>query len=235
MSHSRADLSPDDPRKVWTIVVAGGSGLRFGARKQFAEIHGKTVLQRSVDAAAAVSEGVIVVVPADSVDSTVLNTVDTGDTVDTHIHVVAGGASRAESVRAGLAALPDVASVVLVHDAARPLASPELFARVVQAVVDGAHGVVPAVDVSDTIRHKKGGVVDRSQLLAVQTPQGFDVATLRKAHATNDDATDDATLVEALGHEVVIVEGEAVNQKLTEPTDLLVAASIIEHLADTNT
>lgn len=228
MSHSRADLSLDDPRNVWTIVVAGGSGLRFGARKQFVEIHGKTVLQRSVDAAAVGSTGVIAVVPEDSVESTRIDSED----VDTF--VVAGGASRAESVRAGLALVPDGVSVVLVHDAARPLASPALFGRVVDAVLDGARAVVPAVPVTDTIRRRGGGVVDRSQLLAIQTPQGFDVATLREAHATKDEATDDATLVEALGHEVVIVEGEAVNDKLTEPTDLLAAASIIEHLAEAN-
>ncbi len=225
MSHSRADSSSDDLKSVWTIVVAGGSGLRFGARKQFAEIEGKTVLQRSVDAAASISAGVVVVLPHDAVES---SRVHANDTV---LEVVAGGASRAESVRAGLAAVPDTALVVLVHDAARPLASPSLFARVVQAVADGAHAVVPAIAVSDTIRHRDGGVIDRSQLLAVQTPQGFDVATLRRAHASNDDATDDATLVEALGHEVVIVDGEAVNQKLTEPTDLVVAASIITHLS----
>lgn len=225
MSHSNADLSSDDREKVWTIVVAGGSGLRFGSRKQFAEILGRTVVQRSVDAASTASIGVVVVVPEDSVDSTAI------EATNTQVHIIAGGATRAESVRAGLLAVPGDVAVVLVHDAARPLASPELFSRVVHAVLGGAHGVVPAVPVADTIRHKDGGVVDRSQLLAVQTPQGFDMATLRSAHAQNGDATDDATLVEALGHDVVVVEGEAANSKITDRTDLLAAASIIEHNA----
>lgn len=228
MSHSIAHSVEDTRQKVWTIVVAGGSGLRFGARKQFVELAGRTVLQRSVDAASAQSIGVVVVVPADAVDSTAIEV----DSVS--LHVVAGGASRADSVRAGLAHVPEDAGVVLVHDAARPLASPELFGRVIDAVVAGATAVVPAIAVADTIRHREGGVVDRSELLAVQTPQGFDVATLRNAHQSNGDATDDATLVEALGHEVVVVEGDAINNKLTEPTDLLAAASIIEHLAGKN-
>ena len=213
---------------VWSIVVAGGSGLRFGSRKQFADLCGKSVVQRSVDVAATASEGVVVVLPEDSVESTILR----ADSAE--LLVVAGGATRAESVRAGLAAVPASAEIVLVHDAARPLASTELFQSVIQAVRDGARGVVPAVAISDTIRNKAGGVVDRSQLLAVQTPQGFDVATLREAHANNPDATDDATLVEAMGYEVAIVPGEAQNNKLTEPTDLISAASIIDSKSETD-
>ena len=228
MSHSPAHSSRDDLENVWTIVVAGGSGLRFGSRKQFVEIEGRTVLQRSVDAATSRCSGVVVVVPADAVDSTPI------EAGTRELRVVAGGASRAESVRAGLCVVPADATIVLVHDAARPLASTELFGRVIEAVARGARAVVPAIPVTDTIRHRDGGVVDRADLLAVQTPQGFDVATLRNAHAHGDDATDDATLVEALGQEVVIVEGEAGNNKLTDPTDLLAAASIIRHLAGKN-
>ena len=229
MSHGSADLSSDFAFSVWTIVVAGGSGLRFGSRKQFVDLQGRSVVQRSIDSAAAVSVGVIVVVPADSVNSVDLSA------NHAELLVVAGGASRSESVRAGLSMVPAVEDsdppiVVLVHDAARPLASKELFGRVIEAVSNGARTVVPAVAVSDTIRHKDGGVLDRGDLLAVQTPQGFDLATLREAHASNHDATDDATLVEALGYEVAVVQGDAFNNKLTEPTDLLGAASIIEHL-----
>lgn len=226
MSHVNADSHADFVKSVWTIVVAGGSGIRFGSRKQFAELAGRSVVQRSVDVAASVSSGVVAVVPSDAVESTELE-----PRPGVELVVVAGGNSRAASVRSGLAAVPESAEIVLVHDAARPLATPELFGRVIGAVADGAHAVVPAVEVADTIRHRNGGVVDRSELLAIQTPQGFDVATLRSAHASNGDATDDATLVEAAGHEVVIVEGEAVNNKLTQPTDLLVATHIIEHRA----
>lgn len=221
MSHDNADSPRDFAKNVWTIVVAGGSGLRFGSRKQFADLAGRSVVQRSVDTAASVSAGVVVVLPADSVESTVVESTS-------ELLLVPGGNTRAESVRLGLNALPDNAELVLVHDAARPLASRELFTRVIDAVSSGARGVVPAVPVADTIRKASGGVVDRSQLLAVQTPQGFDLATLRTAHASNNDATDDATLVEALGHDIVIIEGEAQNNKLTEPSDLLAAASIIE-------
>ena len=173
MSHGNAASKQDFTNSVWTIVVAGGSGLRFGSRKQFADLGGKSVVQRSVDVAASASEGIVVVLPEDAVDSTDLTV------SDRQLQAVAGGSTRAESVRAGLAAVPDSAEIVLVHDAARPLASPALFQAVTQAVRDGARGVVPAVAISDTIRSKDGGVVDRSQLLAVQTPQGFDVATLR--------------------------------------------------------
>ena len=226
MSHVNADSHADFVKSVWTIVVAGGSGIRFGSRKQFAQIAGRSVVQRSVDVAASSSSGVVVVVPHDAVESTQLQSPPGVELV-----VVAGGETRAASVRSGLAVLPDGAEIVLVHDAARPLATATLFASVIKAVADGAKAVVPAIAIADTIRHRNGGVVDRSELLAVQTPQGFDVATLRSAHAGNDDATDDATLVEAAGHDVVIVEGEAVNNKLTQPTDLLVATHIIEHRA----
>lgn len=224
MSHPRAS-SIEEIQKctiddVWTIVVAGGSGLRFGGRKQFADLAGRSVLQRSVDAADAVSAGVVIVVPDDVVAELSVEAKDA--------RVVAGGASRAESVRAGLAAVPDGAAVVLVHDAARPLATPELFGRVVAAVVGGAAGVVPVVAVADTIRSVDGGVVDRDCLLAVQTPQGFNAAILAQAHDSAGEATDDATLVEALGHRIETVEGEAANRKLTEPTDLISAAALIE-------
>ncbi len=226
MSHRSASSFEEMPNdaldNVWTIVVAGGSGLRFGSRKQFADLGGKSVLQRSVDAADSVSAGTVIVVPSDAVDGLAIEA--NGQAV-----VVAGGASRAESVRAGLAAVPAEAAVVLVHDAARPLASPELFARVVAAVIGGAAAVVPVVPVSDTIRSVDGGVVDRDRLLAVQTPQGFNAAVLNEAHAASGEATDDATLVEALGHSIVTVAGEAANRKLTEPTDLVSAAALIAH------
>ena len=222
MSHPNADSIEDLAEFVWTVIVAGGSGLRFGSRKQFADLAGRSVLQRSVDAAASVSEGVVIVVPKDTVS-------DIEVTARADVRVVAGGQTRAESVRCGIAAVPADAAVLLVHDAARPLATPELFARVVAAVRAGSNAVIPTVAVADTIRHVDGGVVDRSRLLAVQTPQGFDATTLRSAHASGGEATDDATLVEASGHSVETIEGEAENRKLTEPTDLVTATALIEH------
>jgi 2-C-methyl-D-erythritol 4-phosphate cytidylyltransferase len=223
MSHLNAALREEKTDFVWTIVVAGGSGFRFGGRKQFAELAGRSVVQRSIDAATSVSEGIIVVVPRDAVSEQRLSS--TADLL-----VVAGGATRAESVRAGLAQVPAAATTILVHDAARPLASAELFAAIVDAIRNGAQAAVPAVAVADTIRQRSGGVVDRAELIAVQTPQGFVASTLRRAHQSAAEATDDATLVEASGVTVSIVEGEPQNRKLTEPIDLVAASAIIDHL-----
>jgi len=207
-------------RRVWCIVVAGGAGRRFGSAKQFARLGGGTVLERSLAAARGAVDAVVVVVPAEHVAEPEV----AGLGADA---VVAGGATRADSVRAGLAAVPGDAEVVLVHDAARPLASTELFERVRDAVLGGAGAVVPVVPVVDTIRHVDGGVVDRDQLRVVQTPQGFDAALLRRAHAGGGDATDDAGLVEAIGAPVTMVEGESTNLKLTGPEDLAVAAALL--------
>jgi 2-C-methyl-D-erythritol 4-phosphate cytidylyltransferase len=141
---------------------------------------------------------------------------------------VPGGATRSASVRAGLAAVPDSATVIVVHDAARPLAPDALFQAVIQAVVDGADAAIPAVPVHDTIRHVDGGVVDRTALVAVQTPQAFRAAALRDAHAAGGEATDDASLVEAAGGTVVLVPGNHHNLKITDPGDLRIAATLLE-------
>lgn len=200
------------------LVVAGGSGNRFGGLKQFATVHGETVIERSVRVAREHADGVVVVLP----ESQVHRSVHGADAV------VAGGVTRSDSVRAGVAALPGDAAVVLVHDAARPLASADLFRRVIDAVRAGADAVVPAVDVIDSLRARAGGVVERSELVAVQTPQGFSVEALRAAHAAGVDATDDASLAERCGFEVVIVEGEPTNLKITHPHDLAVAEALLE-------
>ena len=211
--------SPEKPvaGPVWAVVVAGGGGTRFGAAKQYAEVAGRRVLDWSVDVAATVADGVVAVVPA----------ADTGEPVPGADVVVAGGASRAESVRRGLDAVPDACAVVLVHDAARPAASPALFRRVVDAVRAGADGVVPGVPVVDSLRRRSGGIVDREAVVAVQTPQGFRADLLRAAHATGADATDDATLVEGAGGTIVVVDGEVTNTKLTHPQDRLVLEAVL--------
>lgn len=194
---------------VWTVVVAGGGGTRFGAAKQYEHLAGRPVLEWSVGAAAATSDGVVVVVPRADAD----RAVPEADVV------VGGGETRAESVRRGLAAVPDDVAVVLVHDAARPAASTTLFERVIAAVRAGAAGAVPAVAVTDSLRTRDGAAVDRAQLVAVQTPQGFPAAVLRAAHADGDEASDDATLVERAGGTIVVVDGEVTNTKLTHPHD----------------
>jgi 2-C-methyl-D-erythritol 4-phosphate cytidylyltransferase/2-C-methyl-D-erythritol 2,4-cyclodiphosphate synthase len=205
---------------TWTVIVAAGSGARFGGRKQFAWLGGQPVVAWSVAAARSVSDGVVLVVGEHDAQGG-LATAAGADAV------VAGGATRSASVRAGLAAVPDDAAVVVVHDAARPLASAALFRAVVEEVAAGADAVVPAVDVTDTIRRRTGGVVDRSELVAVQTPQAFDATALRRAHQAGIDATDDAGLVEAAGGRVTVVAGETANLKITNPEDLARAEALL--------
>ena len=200
---------------VWTVIVAAGSGTRFGGAKQYLELAGARVVDRSVATAAEVSDGVVVVVPASDVG--VESARLAADAV------VAGGPSRAASVRTGLAAVPDDAAIICVHDAARPLAGADIYNRVIHEVRSGAAGAVPVVPVTDTIRRVDGGVVDRSTLQAVQTPQAFRADLLRAAHAEAGDATDDASLVEASGHAVAAVEGHPRNVKITHPDDLAAA------------
>lgn len=200
--------------KIWTIVVAGGSGQRFGRPKQYESLGGERVLDRSVRIARTVSHGVVVVVPEHDVAT------EGG---------VAGGPTRSASVRNGLSAVPADATVVCVHDAARPFATPSLYEAVIAAVVDGADAAVPALPVTDTIKrvHRDASgrthVVDtpnRDDLVAVQTPQAFRAHILRSAHASAAEGTDDAALVERHGGHVVVVAGEVRNRKITEPADL---------------
>lgn len=200
------------PAPVWTVVVAGGAGTRFGGPKQYVVLAGRRAIDWSVAAARSVSDGVVVVVPPDVATAG-------GDGIDGADVVVAGGDTRSASVRNGLAAVPGDASVVLVHDAARPAASAALFQAVVDAVRGGAHAVVPGVDVTDSLRRRSGGAVDRDELVAVQTPQGFPAEVLRAAHASGADGTDDASVAEAHGARVVVIPGEATNIKLTHPAD----------------
>jgi len=210
---------------AWAVVVAAGSGTRFGARKQYEMLGDRRVLDWAVDAARAVASGVVVVVP-----EAAAATPEPGADV-----VVAGGATRSASVRAGLAAVPPDTEVVIVHDAARPLASASLFESVVAAVTAGADGAVPGVPVTDTVKRVRGDAVvatlDRSELVTVQTPQAFAASVLRAAHASGRDDTDDAALVEAAGGRVVVVPGDAVNTKLTTPHDLELARAVVAGLA----
>lgn len=202
---------------TWGIVVAAGSGSRYGGPKQYEVLRGRRVLDWARQATSRACEGVVMVVPKEREEHR-----------EPGAHrVVAGGTSRAASVRAGLAAVPDEADVIIVHDGARPLASLALFERVLDAVRAGADAALPALPVTDTIRSLDGGPIDRSRLVAVQTPQAFRATALRRAHAGEPEATDDATLVEEIGGSVVVVEGEHRNLKITTPIDLRFAALLL--------
>jgi 2-C-methyl-D-erythritol 4-phosphate cytidylyltransferase len=202
------------------IVVAAGGGSRYGARTQFAVLCGSRLVDRAVTVAGRACDDVVVVLPP-GVD---------WDGVPVSA-AVAGGASRPESVRAGLRAVAPGCDVVVVHDAARPLASPPLFAAVIDAIRDGADGAVPAIALTDTVKQVEHdrvvATVARDALVAVQTPQAFRADALRAAHAAGGDATDDAALVEAAGGTVVVVPGDPSNLKVTTPADLALAAALV--------
>lgn len=202
--------------QAWAVVVAGGSGTRFGSPKQLAPLGPARVIDHAVAALAPHVAGVVVVVPADLVDAGL-----PGDVV------VPGGDNRSESVRRGLAAVPADVELVLVHDAARPLVARPVVERVLHALRSGADGVVPVVPVTDSLRTVEGQPVDRDRFVAVQTPQGFRCSVLRAAHAEGGEASDDATLVDHRGGRVVHVEGDPGNLKITVPTDLALAEVLL--------
>lgn len=240
-----ANLASENSRiagsSVWTVVVAGGSGRRFGSLKQYAELGGRRVVDLALDAAREVSDGVVLVVPGEDAER------EGG---------VAGGPTRTASVRNGLAAVPRDAEIVLVHDAARPFATSKLFRAVIDAVHAGADGAVPGLPVTDTVKSievvetttlgmdpayvaehmampRVVNTPDRATLVAVQTPQAFRGRVLRAAYESDLDATDDSVLVESVGGTVVVVPGEVDNRKITHPDDLEWAREFLQrHLSD---
>ena len=211
---------------MWVVVVAAGSGVRFGAPKQFEPLGGRPMVQWAVDAARSVADGVVLVLPAGNGGGP---GAQLGSPLGADV-VVAGGDTRAASVRAGLAAVPAATEIIVVHDGARPLASPALFRTVVDAVAGGADAAVPGLAVSDTLKRVAGdavaATVGREGLVAVQTPQAFRAAVLRRAHDGASEATDDAALVESLGATVRVVPGDPRNIKVTTAADLQVAQAL---------
>jgi 2-C-methyl-D-erythritol 4-phosphate cytidylyltransferase len=203
------------------IVPAGGSGERLGAQrpKAFVVLAGRAMLEWSVEVLERVCDRVVVAVP------------DGFEAED----AVSGGASRSESVRNAVAAAPE-ADVYVVHDAARPLLTEELVRRCVDALADGVDGAIAAAPVTDTIKHTDGqgrvvSTLERSALWAVQTPQVFRADALRRAldadAATLSGATDDASLVEAAGGRVDVVDSRIENFKVTTPLDLRMAEAVL--------
>ena len=231
-------------RRVIAVVAAAGRGTRLGASipKAFVTLRERTLVERSVTAmitSASVDE-VLVLVSPDMADyaRTLLQKRGLLD-AEIPVRLVHGGGERADSVWAGLQAIPDDNAVVLIHDAARALTPPGMIARVVKAVLSGADAVVPVVPVADTIKLVDGVTVldtpDRASLRAVQTPQGFDLEHLRRANtayfAAEDPgftATDDASLMEWYGAEVLCVQGDPMAFKVTTPIDLTLARTIVD-------
>jgi len=209
--------------KIWTVLVAAGEGLRFGSKKQLAELAGKPVLLHSAVAASSVSDGIVVVTSGEDIEfvkSCLKNIV--------HVYEVAqGGSTRSESVRRGLEKVPDDSEIVIVHDGVRPLASQELFELVVGKVKDGAEAVVPVVPIADSLRSINGKQISRDEVVAVQTPQAFTASLLRKAYLNNEDATDDSSLVELVGGTIDFVDGDVSNLKITVSSDLLIAEQFL--------
>ena len=214
------------------IVPAAGRGDRLGpdTPKALRRLAGEPILVHAVRSAVAsgVVDLVAVAAPPSEVD-------DVRDLLKPHapeLVVVAGGPTRKASVAAALAEMPGAVDVVLVHDAARCLTPPELFAAVTNAVRRGADAAVPVLPVADTIKQVHGDEVlatlDRSDLYAVQTPQAFRRAVLDHAHATVDeDATDDAGLAERAGAAVHVIAGDDEAFKITRPLDLLLAEIVL--------
>lgn len=211
--------------RVGAIVTAGGKGARFGGQKQFALLAGETVLTRSVRAAAEFALQVVVVVPSGEVERSRrdLEPLRLGIPCT----VVEGGATRARSVRCGLEALPPELDLVVVHDGVRPMASADLFRRVVAAAVE-VGAAVPGVPCTETVKSVEGSRVlrtlDRATLRLIQTPQAFRIERLRLAWERLGESasafTDEAGLCEAAGFPVALVEGEVENVKITSPFDL---------------
>ena len=212
---------------IAAIIAAAGSGERFKAKIPKALIHlgDKTLLEHAVARIAPAVQQIIVTAPAgyeDQIRSLV------GD----DIVVVTGGATRSESVRLGLAAVDSAAGFILVHDAARSLASTGLAQSIIASLQSGEVAVIPGLAEVDTVNviGSDGYVLstpDRAMLRTIQTPQGFQAAILREAHQQSDEATDDATLVSKLGHKVKVIAGEEAAMKITTPADLAIAMTFL--------
>lgn len=241
MSPHTAD-QPGPNSRTAAVIPAAGQGVRLGpgTPKALRVLHGTPMLVhavRAMERARAVSL-VVVVAPPDG-------TTGVRHLLDEHllsdVLVVPGGTTRQQSVRLGLAALPEDVTAVLVHDAARPLVPVDTVDAVAAAVRDGAPAVVPALPVPDTVKEVEPrpdgkpepvtGTPDRSLLRAVQTPQGFDRAVLAAAHdrvaCEGEGATDDAGMVERTGTEVVVVPGHEEAFKVTRPLDLVLAEAVL--------
>jgi 2-C-methyl-D-erythritol 4-phosphate cytidylyltransferase len=215
---------------VWTIVLAAGGGTRFGGRKQFFDLGGEPLVAHPVAAAGPASDGIVVVVPGGGTD---------GWTPPPGVRVVAGGETRAQSVRAGLADVPSDAAVIVITDAAHPLATSSLYRRVVEEIQAGADAAVPGLPLTEVV--KEALVAPGGRLVAgasrareahrlIQTPHAFRADLLRAAHTRADEAVEDSAMVAAAGGQVVIVPGEPANIHVTTPDELAMARLLLTHV-----
>jgi len=206
---------------TWAVVLAAGSGTRFGGQKQFAMLGGTRLVDRVVETASTSCDAVVLVLPPDVPwDGTLVTATATG------------GASRAESVRSGLRLVPETARIIVIHDAAHPLASSELFSSVIRAIHSGADAAVPGLRLTETMKRVENGrvveTVTGPVLIAAQTPHAFRAEVLRAAHATGADAVDDTVLVEAIGASIVVIPGDPMNVHVTTPAELDLAARLLD-------
>ncbi|MEY3430267.1 MAG: hypothetical protein RJB30_199 [Actinomycetota bacterium] len=213
--------------KSAAIIAGAGLGNRLGANlpKALLQIEGRTLVERAFAALSPIVDEIVITAPT-GYEAEFQKIV--GDSAK----VITGGVLRSDSVNLALSALSPSIQFVLVHDAARGLASSELARRVLAELESGEVAVIPALPVVDTIKEvDSSGYVrntpERSSLRAVQTPQGFALAVLQRAHEASADATDDAALVEALGLKVKSIPGEALAMKITNPSDIATAISLL--------
>ena len=223
--------------KTIAIIVAGGSGTRFGAQmpKQFLELGGKPILMRTIEAFVGnerdCSLDVIVTLPADQFE--LWQQLCERHSFSVPHHIVAGGDSRWHSVKNALDSIVDAADVdvIAVHDGVRPLVTAALIKRALDTA--RLHGsAIPVVTLNDSVRQLDGETshaLNRSSLRAVQTPQVFEAGLLMDAYRQPFDAlfTDDASVVERMGHSVALVEGDPQNLKITRPMDLALAEYLL--------
>jgi 2-C-methyl-D-erythritol 4-phosphate cytidylyltransferase len=211
--------------RVCGILLAAGMGARFGMPKQFERVGSATLCELALRVVRASCDHTTLVLPRDWPGAGEYRTLADA--------VVPGGRSRSESVRHALDAVPAAAEVVVVHQAANPLASLELFGAVIRAVRDGADAAVPGLRLVDVARRVHDGWivedVGRDDLVVVQTPGAFRAEVLRSAHRSGADAVEDTELVRACGYDVAVVPGEPLNLHVTTPEDLHLVRLLVEH------
>ncbi len=214
-------------KKTAAIIAGAGSGHRLGADlpKALVKLIDKTLVEHAVNSLVPVAQLIVVTAPAGFEDQF-------KSTLGDQVKVITGGVLRSDSIRVALAEIGNEYEFVLVHDAARAIASTQLATKVIDELANGEQAVIPALDVVDTIKEiDANGYVrntpERANLRAVQTPQGFVKSVLAHAHASAEDATDDAALVEAIGIKVKVIAGEERALKITTKSDLARAVEIL--------